>query len=85
MNNDNGVYAITSKLHSIDAGIGNLELYFNYGFASDEAGDDKKDENSWQAGAVLGLGSSNKLLVKYADGADDSAFDLAGDKQVLYT
>ncbi|MEF1309501.1 carbohydrate porin [Vibrio mytili] len=85
LNNDTGVYAITSKLHSIDAGIGNLDLYFNYGFASDEAGDDKKDEDSWQAGAVLGLGSSNKLLVKYADGADDSAFDLAGDKQVLYT
>ncbi len=85
LNNDTGVYAITSKLHSINAGIGNLDLYANYGFASDQAGADKTNENSWQVGATLGLGSSNKLVMKYADGADDSAFDLAGDKQVVYT
>ncbi|CAE6920599.1 carbohydrate porin [Vibrio sp. B1FLJ16] len=86
LNNDNGVYAITSKLHGIDAGIGNLDLYFNYGFASDEADAELQDETSWQAGAILGLGSSNKLIVKYADGADDSAFDLKGDDyKVLYT
>ncbi|HBC3374025.1 TPA: carbohydrate porin [Vibrio parahaemolyticus] len=85
LNNDNGVYAITSKLHGINAGIGNLDLYFNYGFASDEADAELQDETSWQVGATLGLGSSNKLVMKYADGADDSAFDLAGDKQVLYT
>ena len=84
LNNDTGVYAITSKLHSINAGIGNLDLYANYGFASDQAGVDKTNETSWQVGAVLGLGSSNKLVMKYADGADDSAFDLAGDKQVVY-
>ncbi|TMX34531.1 carbohydrate porin [Vibrio parahaemolyticus] len=84
LNNDNGVYAITSKLHSINAGIGNLDLYANYGFASDQADAAKQDETSWQVGATLGLGSSNKLVTKYADGADDSAFDLAGDKQVLY-
>ncbi|PNH91629.1 carbohydrate porin [Vibrio diazotrophicus] len=84
LNNDTGVYAITSKLHSINAGIGNLDLYANFGFASDQAGADKTDETSWQVGATLGLGSSNKLVTKYADGADDSAFDLAGDKQVAY-
>ncbi|EGS56154.1 MULTISPECIES: carbohydrate porin [Vibrio] len=84
LNNDTGVYAITSRLHSINAGIGNLDLYANYGFASDQAGADKTNEDSWQVGAVLGLGSSNKLVMKYADGADDSAFDLAGDKQVVY-
>ncbi|MBD0787907.1 carbohydrate porin [Vibrio sp. Y2-5] len=84
LNNDNGVYAITSKLHGINAGIGNLDLYANYGFASDQADAAKQDETSWQVGATLGLGSSNKLVTKYADGADDSAFDLAGDKQVLY-
>lgn len=84
LNNDTGIYAITSKLHGIDVGIGNLDLYANYGFASKEAGVDKEDETSWQVGAVLGLGSSNKLVMKYADGADNSAFDLAGDKQVVY-
>ncbi|MCF7363487.1 carbohydrate porin [Vibrio sp. A1-b2] len=86
LNNDNGLYAITSRLHSINAGIGNLDLYANYGFASDEAGAAKADETSWQVGAVLGLGSSNKLVMKYTDGADDSAFDLKGDDfNVLYT
>ncbi|MEH0665582.1 carbohydrate porin [Vibrio scophthalmi] len=84
LGNDSGRYAITSKLHGINAGIGNLDLYANYGFASDEAGDDVKNETAWQVGAVLGLGSSNKLVMKYADGADNSAFDLAGDKQVFY-
>ncbi|ELJ8501715.1 TPA: carbohydrate porin [Vibrio cholerae] len=84
LNNDTGVYAITSRLHNINAGIGNLDLYANYGFASDQAGADKTNEDSWQVGAVLGLGSSNRLVMKYSDGADDSAFDLAGDKQVVY-
>ncbi|GIC27184.1 carbohydrate porin [Vibrio cholerae] len=84
LGNDTGIYAITSKLHGINAGIGNLDLYANYGFASDEADANKTNEDSWQVGAVLGLGSSNKLVMKYTDGADNSAFDLAGDKQVVY-
>ncbi|TKF92079.1 carbohydrate porin, partial [Vibrio sp. F13] len=64
--NDNGRYAITSKLHSINAGIGQLDLYANYGFASDEAdsdvaGDPKvSDETAYLLGATLGLGESNK-------------------------
>lgn len=86
---DNGKYAITSKLHSIDAGIGNLDFYANYGFASDDAGNNDSgkaysDINAWQVGAVLGLGSSNKLIAKYGDGADDSVFELNDDKEVLY-
>ncbi|OEE32192.1 lactam utilization protein LamB [Vibrio genomosp. F10 str. ZF-129] len=79
--NDSGTYAFTSKLHSIDAGIGNLDLYANYGFSSDK----DNSETSVLVGATLGLGSSHKLIVKYGDGADNSAFDLAGKKQVLYT
>ncbi|UPR32108.1 MULTISPECIES: carbohydrate porin [Vibrio] len=88
--NDNGRYAITSKLHSINAGIGQLDLYANYGFASDEAdsdvaGDPKvSDETAYLVGATLGLGESNKLVVKYGDGADSSVFDLKGDYQTLY-
>ncbi|WP_213865547.1 carbohydrate porin [Vibrio crassostreae] len=87
LGNDSGRYAITSKLHGINAGIGNLDLYANYGFASEEAdtvGNKVSDENAWQIGATLGLGNSNKLVAKYADGADNSVFDLAGDKQVIY-
>ncbi|MGR5267417.1 carbohydrate porin [Vibrio astriarenae] len=92
LGNDNGKYAITSKLHGIDLGFGGLEIYANYGFASDEANytDDNdqlvkvEDETAWQIGATLGLGSSNRIVAKYADGADNSVFDLAGDKQVVY-
>lgn len=84
LGNDTGKYAITSKLHGINAGIGNLDLYANYGFASDEADDSVQDEKAWQLGAVLGLGSSNKLVMRYSDGADNSVFDLAGEKQVFY-
>ena len=88
--NDNGRYAITSKLHSINAGIGQLDLYANYGVASDEAdsdvaGDPKvSDETAYLVGATLGLGESNKLVVKYGDGADSSVYDLKGDYQTLY-
>lgn len=88
--NDNGRYAITSKLHSINAGIGQLDLYANYGFASDEADSDVagapkvSDEMAYLVGATLGLGESNKLVVKYGDGADSSVFDLKGDYQTLY-
>ncbi len=88
--NDNGRYAITSKLHSINAGIGQLDLYANYGFASDEAdsgvvGEPKvSDETAYLVGATLGLGESNKLVVKYGDGADTSVYDLKGDYQTLY-
>ncbi|MEZ8035171.1 carbohydrate porin [Vibrio crassostreae] len=86
--NDNGRYAVTAKLHSINAGIGNLDLYANYGFASDEAdvaGEPKvSDETAYLLGATLGLGESNKLVVKYGDGADSSVYDLKGDYQILY-
>ena len=105
--NDNGRYAVTAKLHSIDAGIGNLDFYANYGFASSEAdtsttteyvydpvtdsmqpvvtpGQKVSDETAYLVGATLGLGESNKLVVKYGDGADSSVYDLKGDYQTLY-
>ncbi|WP_047046945.1 carbohydrate porin [Vibrio mexicanus] len=84
LGNDNGRYAVTSKLHGINAGIGNLDLYANYGFASDEADADVQDETAWLVGATLGLGSDHRIVMKYGDGADNAAFDLAGDKQVFY-
>lgn len=85
LGNDNGVYAATSKLHSINAGVGSLDFYANYGFASDEADNDKHDETAWQVAAVMNFDWSSKLTVRYTDGGDNSVFDLAGDKRVLYT
>ncbi|KHT65588.1 LamB [Photobacterium gaetbulicola] len=85
LGNDNGVYAVTSKLHDINGGVGRLDFYANYGFASDEAETDKHDETAWQVAAVMNFDWSSKLIVRYTDGGDDSVFDLAGDKQVLYT
>ena len=101
------IRCITAKLHSIDAGIGNLDFYANYGFASSEAdtsttteyvydpvtdsmqpvvtqGQKVSDETAYLVGATLGLGESNKLVVKYGDGADSSVYDLKGDYQTLY-
>jgi maltoporin len=80
LGNDSGKYALTSKLHAIDLGIGNLDLYANYGFANE----DVSEEKAWQVGAVLGLGASNKLVAKYGDGADTTVFDLAADKKITY-
>lgn len=84
LGNDNGRYAFTSKLHGIDVGLGSLDLYYNYGFASTEAGADVDPRHANQFGAVWTIDGPNKLTAKYADGADNSAFDLAGDKQVFY-
>jgi maltoporin len=84
LGNDNGKYALTSKLHGIDLGIGALDLYANYGFASKQADVSVQDNNSWQLGATLGLGASNKFVFKYADNSDNSAFDLNDDLKVIY-
>ncbi|MGL6314172.1 carbohydrate porin [Vibrio sp. WXL103] len=85
LGNDNGIYAVTSKIHGLDLGIGPLDLYTSYGFASDEADESKKDETAWQVGATLGMFGSSKLVARYSDGADASVFDLRGDFQSLYT
>ncbi|MGL6313581.1 carbohydrate porin [Vibrio sp. WXL103] len=84
LGNDSGRYAVTNKLHGIDVGIGTLDLYYNYGFATEEAEAAVQDETARQVGASLALGQSNKLILRYSDGADDSVFDLAGDVKALY-
>lgn len=84
LGNDNGRYAFTSKLHGINVGLGTLDLYYNYGFASSEAGAAVDPEHANQLGAVWSITGPHKVTAKYADGADNSAFDLAGDKQVFY-
>lgn len=42
------------------------------------------DETAYLVGATLGLGESNKLVVKYGDGADSSVYELKGDYQTFY-
>jgi maltoporin len=84
LGNSSGVFAATTKIHDINIGIGKLDLYGNYGFASNEAPVDKQEERAWIVGASIGLGSSNKLLLRYSDGADNSVFQLQGDQQVVY-
>ncbi|PMH43220.1 lactam utilization protein LamB [Vibrio sp. 10N.286.49.B3] len=84
LGNDSGRYAVTAKLHGINAGIGNLDFYANYGFASDEADAEVVDNTAWLVGAKLGLGSSNNLVLKYGDDADSSVFELRDDYQTFY-
>ncbi|MFA0539465.1 MULTISPECIES: carbohydrate porin [Vibrio] len=85
LGNDNGIYAFTSKLHDINIGIGDLEFYINYGFASKEAELEKQNETAWQAAALIKFDWSSQLIIRYSDGGDDSVYDLAGEQQALYT
>lgn len=80
---DNGRYALTSRLHGIEFGGVGLDLFANYGFTSDKL-DDNQDISSTAyqvAGALTYAGQ--KLVVRYADNAKDSVFDLAQDQEAL--
>ncbi len=84
---DNGKYAITSKWHDIALGGANLNLYFNYGFASDrvlddEATEDSRGVKSYQVAGELSM-LGQRLVVRYSDNAKDSAFDLVDDQQAF--
>ncbi|MGR5236338.1 carbohydrate porin [Vibrio alfacsensis] len=75
---DNGRYAITSKLHSIQLGeSANLNVYANYGFTSDKLKDeDVSSVNAYQVAGELSM-AGQRLIVRYSDNAKDSVFDLA--------
>ncbi len=80
---DNGRYAITSKLHDIDLGGATLNVYANYGFASDTVEDtDARDVKSYQLAGELMM-NGQRLVVRYGDNAKDSAFDLVDGEQAL--
>ncbi|WP_456294635.1 carbohydrate porin [Vibrio sp. AK197] len=80
---DNGRYAITSKLHDIDLGGASLNIYANYGFASDTIEDrDSRDVKSYQLAGELMM-NGQRLVVRYGDNAKDSAFDLVDDEQAF--
>ena len=81
---DNGKYAITSKLHGISLGdSSDLTLYANYGFASEEAKDeDYYETTAFQLGTEIKF-SGQRLVVRYSDNAKDSAFDLVEGRTAL--
>ncbi len=92
--NDNGNYAFTSKIHGINAGIGELSFLANYGFASDNGKISEdvdgnitiNDDNSYQIAAVLDMARAtgyDQLFLRYADGADNSVFTRDDDLKTL--
>lgn len=88
LGNDTGRYALTSKLHGIEFAGVNIALYANYGFASDEAvtpsDSNVSNETAWQIASLVDFTPAAKVIVRYADGADSSVFNLSGDVQALY-
>ncbi|SDH01791.1 maltoporin [Vibrio xiamenensis] len=68
---DTGRYAFTSKLHDIALGDdAKLNLYFNYGFASEAIDDDLK---SYQVASEF-FYEGQRLVLRYGDNARDSVF-----------
>ncbi len=81
---DNGNYAFTSRLHSIDVGMGELSFLFNFGFSSDQA--TETDENSYHVAAVWDNGRESgfdQLFLRYGDGADNSVFQRDADLKTI--
>jgi len=88
---DNGNYAITSKLHSIDFNDSlSLSVLANYGFTSkhDSNGNElNTDTNAYQVATVLDSSwskGSNQLVVRYSDNADNSVFNKTEGQTALY-
>ncbi|USD65834.1 carbohydrate porin [Vibrio sp. SCSIO 43136] len=74
LTNDNGKYAITSKMHGINLGEASLSIYANYGFASEEQ-DALKDVKAAQAAAEIGY-KGQRFIVRYSNNAKDAVYDL---------
>lgn len=90
---DSSRRALTAKLHGIEIGETALNLYANYGFSSDgdrketkdynqEFGGYNRSSNAYQLAAEF-LFSGQKAVVRYADNAVNSAFDLVSGHEAL--
>ncbi|SJN59391.1 Maltoporin precursor [Vibrio ruber DSM 16370] len=79
---DNGKYAVTSKLHGINLfDDASVEFYANYGFASKKAQKQSYyNTRAYQLAADFSM-SGHHLLFRYADNAKDSVFDLTKDQR----
>lgn len=83
---DSGAYAITTRLHDINMGFANLDLYANYGFDS-KAIESADRVDAYQIGAVISRDWSrgaNRLILRYADNADNSVFNKTEDLTTIY-
>ncbi|WP_051326469.1 carbohydrate porin [Aliagarivorans taiwanensis] len=83
--NDSGVYAITSKLHSIEVGAATVDFYANYGFTSEaiDTDDAGMASSAYQLAANVKM-AGHSLVVRYSDNAQDSVFDLKEDYSALF-
>jgi maltoporin len=74
---DSGNYALTSKLHGIDAGVGELSFIFNYGFASEQAnGKEFEDAEGDPDGTTSDFDGMNSYQIAAVwDIARDSGYD----------
>ncbi|MDG3085689.1 carbohydrate porin [Vibrio hannami] len=84
LGDDSGKYAITSKLHDIALGeSASLNLYANYGFASEAAkGEAYEDTAAYQLAGELNF-SGQRFILRYSDNAQNAVFDLAEGRTAL--
>lgn len=82
---DNGRYALTSKVHGIKLGDVDLSLYANYGTTSEKLTEDDKKElaNSAYQLASEAVWAGQKFVVRYSHNALNSVFDLADNQDAL--
>ncbi|MFQ2071164.1 carbohydrate porin [Aeromonas veronii] len=82
---DNGRYALTSKVHGIKLGDVDLSLYANYGTTSEKLTEDDKKElaNSAYQLASEAVWAGQKFVIRYSRNALNSVFDLADNQDAL--
>lgn len=82
---DNGRYALTSKVHGIKLGDVDLSLYANYGTTSEKLTEDDKKElaNSAYQLASEAVWAGQKFIIRYSHNALNSVFDLADNQDAL--
>lgn len=82
---DNGRYALTSKVHGIQLGDVDLSLYANYGTTSEKLTEDEKKELANSAYQLAGeaVWAGQKFVIRYSHNALNSVFDLADNQDAL--
>ncbi|GEM81619.1 carbohydrate porin [Vibrio superstes] len=88
--NDNGRYAVTSKLHSMSLGAADFSLFANYGFTSEDDLENTTEKgwtvdaanSAYQLAGQVSMYDQN-FIVRYSNNALDSVFDLAEDQTAL--
>ncbi|WP_145589690.1 carbohydrate porin, partial [Yersinia rochesterensis] len=84
---DNGHYALTSKIHGVQLGPIDFELFTNYGFDS-KAIESEEKLKAWQTAVVLshkGDNIENKWVTRYSDNSDNSVYNKTDDLRTVYT